>query len=73
MPGPLDGVKVVEMGVWVAGRPIRQVATPADFLGTPAAPGNWPPELGQDTEVILLELGYDWDRIASLKVARAIR
>jgi len=54
------------------GAPVRQVATPADFYGTPAQPGNWAPELGQDTETILLELGYDWDRIASLKEAGAI-
>ncbi len=53
--------------------PVEQVNTPADFYGTPAQPGNWAPELGQDTETILLEdLGYDWDRIASLKELGAI-
>jgi crotonobetainyl-CoA:carnitine CoA-transferase CaiB-like acyl-CoA transferase len=53
--------------------PVEQVNTPADFYGTPAKPGNWPPELGQDTETILTEeLGYDWDRISSLKELRAI-
>ncbi|MEO8540299.1 MAG: CoA transferase [bacterium] len=53
--------------------PVEQVNTPADFYGTPAHPGNWAPELGQDTETILLEdLGYDWDRIASLKELGAI-
>lgn len=53
--------------------PVEQVNTPADFYGTPAKPGGWSPELGQDTEVILLEeLGYDWDRIASLKELGAI-
>lgn len=53
--------------------PVEQVNTPADFYGTPAQPGNWAPELGQDTETILIEdLGYDWDRIASLKELGAI-
>ncbi len=52
--------------------PREQVATPVDFYGTPAEPGNWAPELGQDTETILLEYGYDWDRIASLKELGAI-
>lgn len=52
--------------------PKEQVATPVDFYGTPVEPGNWAPELGQDTETILLEYGYDWDRIASLKELGAI-
>jgi crotonobetainyl-CoA:carnitine CoA-transferase CaiB-like acyl-CoA transferase len=53
--------------------PVEQVNTPADFSGTPAKPGTWPPELGQHTELILMEdLGYDWDRIASLKELGAI-
>lgn len=52
--------------------PVRQVATPADFYGTPVRPKEWAPELGQNTEEILLELGYDWDRIIALKDAGAI-
>ena len=53
--------------------PVEQVNTPADFYGTPATPGTWAPELGQDTETILLEdLGYHWDRISSLKELGAI-
>ena len=53
--------------------PIEQVNTPADFYGTPARPGAWAPELGQHTEMILSEdLGYDWDRISSLKELGAI-
>lgn len=53
--------------------PVEQVNTPADFYGTPAAPGEWAPELGQHTEMILTEdLGYDWDRVASLKELGAI-
>ena len=52
--------------------PIRQVATPADFYGTPVQLRGWAPELGQNTEEVLLELGMDWDRIIALKDAGAI-
>lgn len=54
------------------GTPLRQVATPVDFYGTPVKPTHWAPELGQDTETILLENGYDWDRIIALKELGAI-
>jgi crotonobetainyl-CoA:carnitine CoA-transferase CaiB-like acyl-CoA transferase len=30
------------------------------------------PECGQDTEQVLLELGFDWDEIAACKQAGAI-
>jgi crotonobetainyl-CoA:carnitine CoA-transferase CaiB-like acyl-CoA transferase len=52
--------------------PVRQVATPATFFGTPLDNRRWSPELGQDTEAILLELGRDWDAIIALKEAGAI-
>lgn len=52
--------------------PRRQVATPADFYGTPIGPRTWAPEAGQDTEQILLELGYDWEKIIALKEEGAI-
>jgi crotonobetainyl-CoA:carnitine CoA-transferase CaiB-like acyl-CoA transferase len=52
--------------------PIQGVATPADFYGTPWQPQGYVPELGQHTEEILLELGYDWDRIVALKEGGAI-
>jgi crotonobetainyl-CoA:carnitine CoA-transferase CaiB-like acyl-CoA transferase len=50
----------------------RQVATPAEFYGTPVEHRNWAPELGQNTEEVLLELGYDWEKIAALKDTGAI-
>ena len=36
------------------------------------APRSMPPEFAQHTEEVLLELGYDWDRIIELKDAGAI-
>jgi crotonobetainyl-CoA:carnitine CoA-transferase CaiB-like acyl-CoA transferase len=56
----------------VAEGAVDMVATPADFAGTPVTPPGMAPEFGQHTEEILLELGYDWDRIAALREAGAI-
>ena len=50
----------------------RMVSSPVDFSETPWAPRAAPPELGQHTEEILLELGYDWDAIARLKEEKVI-
>jgi crotonobetainyl-CoA:carnitine CoA-transferase CaiB-like acyl-CoA transferase len=50
----------------------EQLATPVDFLGTPGSPARTAPEAGQHTEEVLLELGYDWDKIAHLKERRVI-
>ncbi len=51
---------------------IRAVASPAHFYGTPWEPRGYAPELGQHTEEVLLELGYDWDQIIALKEAAVI-
>ena len=48
------------------------VATPADFDATPVGPQGLAPELGQHTEEVLEEVGYDWDEIIPLKEKRAI-
>ena len=50
----------------------KVVATPIDFSASPWAPARPCPELGQHTEEVLLELGYDWDRIIELKEAAVI-
>lgn len=52
--------------------PTKMVATPADFSETAWQPQGLSPELGQHTEEVLLELGYDWDRIIALKDKGAI-
>jgi crotonobetainyl-CoA:carnitine CoA-transferase CaiB-like acyl-CoA transferase len=54
------------------GDPVTMVASPVDFGGTPWTPRSMPPEFAQHTEEVLLELGYDWDRIIWLKDAGAI-
>jgi formyl-CoA transferase len=46
---------------------MKMVASPADFYGTPAQPRGLAPEVGQHTEEMLLELGYDWEQITALK------
>jgi len=54
------------------GRPLRVVRSPIGFGGTPAAVQGPAPELGQHTEEVLLEAGYDWEQIARLKDAGAL-
>ncbi len=59
-------------GTDAEGRRQRQVGTPIRFGETPSRLGAVAPQLGQDTETVLLELGYDWDEIADLRNAGAI-
>src|SRR5262249_56458761 len=56
----------------VLGR-ITTLGVVPDFGETPGALRMPPPELGQHTEEVLLEvLGYDWDKIGELQSAGAI-
>jgi crotonobetainyl-CoA:carnitine CoA-transferase CaiB-like acyl-CoA transferase len=52
--------------------PIPLVNSPVDFYGTPHEVQGPPPELGQHTEEVLLDLGYDWDKIIAFKEQGAI-
>jgi crotonobetainyl-CoA:carnitine CoA-transferase CaiB-like acyl-CoA transferase len=54
------------------GQEIPVVGTPVRFSRTPAQPKAVPPELGQHTEEVLLELGYTWEQIALLSTEAAI-
>jgi crotonobetainyl-CoA:carnitine CoA-transferase CaiB-like acyl-CoA transferase len=53
---------------------VRMCNFPVTFGSTPAGVWKEAPELGQDTETILIdELGYDWDDIGRLQEAGAIQ
>ena len=52
--------------------PIREIGLPIRFSATPAGPRSCAPELGQDTETVLLEYGLDWDEINALRDKGAI-
>lgn len=46
---------------------VRIVNTPVAYGATPVSPRGPAPELGQHTEEVLLELGYDWPDILALR------
>ena len=50
----------------------RVVGSPIKMSGTPAEASAEAPELGQHTEEILLELGYNWEEISELRETSAI-
>jgi crotonobetainyl-CoA:carnitine CoA-transferase CaiB-like acyl-CoA transferase len=50
----------------------KLVATPVDFSVNEWRPVRPCPELGEHTEEVLLELGYDWERIIQLKESAVI-
>ena len=45
---------------------------PIKYSRTPGKPTSRAPELGQNTETALLELGYTWDDVIALKEQGAI-
>lgn len=54
------------------GTVVPGVASPIDFAGRALSPSSGAPELGQDTELVLLDLGRTWDDIDALKEAGVI-
>lgn len=52
--------------------PVPAIATPIDFSRTAQGPVQVAPGLGDDTDEVLAELGYDTERIIEMKVAGAV-
>ena len=53
--------------------PVQILGSPVRFSETPAEPRGAAPELGEHTELLLLDLlGYDWDKIRELADAEII-
>lgn len=55
-----------------SGRELKVIGMPFQLEQAPAANYCSAPELGEHTELVLEELGYDWDAIAALQQAGAI-
>ena len=51
---------------------VRMIGSPIQMSDTPVVPGKLAPELGADTELLLVELGYDWDQIGAMRESGAI-
>ena len=66
-----DDPQVIANGIVAAvdtghGSTLPMVTAPVTYDGQPGAPTR-APEVGEHTEEVLLEVGFDWDEIATLK------
>jgi crotonobetainyl-CoA:carnitine CoA-transferase CaiB-like acyl-CoA transferase len=71
-----DDVQVIANGYLPAmtagnGDQVQLVASPAQFDEVPIEVAR-APEHGEHTELLLMDLGYDWDQIAALKESGAV-
>lgn len=62
---------VAEVELATGGKPFRVVRGPVQFNHEPLVTSR-APQASEHTEIVLLELGMDWDRIAELKESGAI-
>ena len=62
---------IIEMDLPGLG-PTKLVGAPAMLSETPAEAQGAPPELGQHTEDVLLELGYSWEEITQMRDEQVI-
>jgi crotonobetainyl-CoA:carnitine CoA-transferase CaiB-like acyl-CoA transferase len=53
------------------GQEVQLVASPAQFDEVPVSVER-APEHGEHTELLLMDLGYDWDQITAMKEAGAV-
>ena len=62
---------IIEVEAADGGKPLKLVRGPVQFNGEPLKTTR-APQASEHTEVVLMELGLDWDRIAELKSKGAI-
>ncbi len=51
---------------------VKMIGSPIQMSDTPVVPGQIAPELGAHTELLLVELGYEWDQVAAMRESGAI-
>lgn len=56
----------------VSGKPVQLVRGPVQYNGEPRGTASRAPTASEHTETVLLELGFDWEKLAELKALGAI-
>ena len=70
-PQALANDMIVEVETSAGGAPLKLVRGPVQFNGAPTQTTR-SPEASEHTELVLMELGMDWDRIEDFKAKGAI-